>query len=597
MAYQTTIIMTLTHNLVNCEEPEHAYALDLLDSKRRPGSAKTSSTEPDVATDQSMITASDHDATHEKQVPDMMQPDEYLSGPRLFFLILALVLSIFLVSLDMTVVATAIPKITDEFHGLNDVSWYSSAFFMTMGGFQSAWGKAYKYFSLETSFLTSIFIFELGSLLCGISPSSTVFIAGRAIAGAGAAGIGSGTYTIIAFSASPQKRPMFTGIIGTSYGLAAVVGPMIGGAFANGVTWRWCFYINLPLGAVSAFIILLFFKAPHVARPMAASLCEKLLQMDPLGATLVMGAAMSYILALNYGGQTYAWNSPQVIGLLVGFVLLAAAFTVWEWYQEDRAMVPFRLARDHVYLVASIFSFFFSGAYFLIIYYLPIYFQSIDDVSPEMSGVRNLPLILAVTISMVVSGVFISITGIATPIVVAGTAIGTVCMGLLYTLDIDTAGGKWIGYQIIGGVGWGLASQIPIITVQATAPAADLAEVTSILLFFQTIGGAFVVSAAQAAFVNVLLKVLPYSAPGVDPATVVSTGATDLRKVFSADQVPGILMAYMRGLKIAFAIGVAAGGVAFIIILFQRWNRLNIAAIPPSLSKAGCVGREGNRRG
>lgn len=195
-------------------------------------------------------------------------------------------LSIFLVSLDLTIVATAIPKITGEFHGLDDVSWYSAAFFMTIGGFQSAWGKAYKYFPLKISFLISIFIFELGSLICGVAPNST-------------AGIGSGTYTIIAFSAGPKRRPMFTGIICTSCGIAAVVGPLIGGAFADKISWRWCFYTNLAIGAISGFIILLFFKTPSAAKPKSAILREKLMRMDVVGSILAMAAVISYILALH----------------------------------------------------------------------------------------------------------------------------------------------------------------------------------------------------------------------------------------------------------------------------------------------------------
>ncbi|KAJ8113440.1 hypothetical protein OPT61_g4434 [Boeremia exigua] len=505
---------------------------------------------------------------------------EYPTGSRLAAIITALALAIFLVSLDLTIIATAIPKITDEFNGLTDIAWYSSAFFMTMGGFQSAWGKIYKYFPLKISYLVSILIFEIGSLVCGAAPSSTALIVGRAIAGVGAAGIGSGSYIIIGFSASPKTRPTFTGIVGTSYGFAAAVGPLIGGAFADKISWRWCFYINLPIGAISAFIILVFFKTPNAAKPQVATFREKLQHMDPIGTALVMGFVVCYLIAAQDGGVKYLWSSAREIGLLVGSAALVSGFALWEWFQGDKAMVPFRLASQRVYIVQSVFSFFYSGAYYLVLYYLPIYFQSIDNASAQSSGVRNLPFILSVVIAMLSSGAFISATGIAAPIIVVGTALSTICTGLLYTLHVGTPAGKWIGYQIIGGVGWGIASQIPMMTVQATAPAKDLAEVTAMLLFLQTLGGAAMVSAAQAGFVNTLLKYLPKVAPGIDPAVVVSTGATDLRKVFAEDQIPGILMAYMEGLKISFAIGIVSSGIAFVIIvLFQRWNRLDIVAI------------------
>lgn len=214
---------------------------------------------------------------------------------------------------------------------------------MTNGGFQSSWGKAYKYFPLKLTFLLSIFVFELGSLICGVAPSSVALVLGRAIAGLGAAGIGTGAYTIIAFVAEPRKRPMFTGIIGVSYGIASVIGPLIGGVFSDKVSWRWCFYINLPIGGISALIILLFFRTPSGAKPVKASWKEKLLQMDLVGTAMIMGAVVSYILALQYGGQTKAWGSSVVTGLIVGFVVIVITFGVWEYYQGERAMVVPRL--------------------------------------------------------------------------------------------------------------------------------------------------------------------------------------------------------------------------------------------------------------
>ncbi|MCJ1474940.1 hypothetical protein MMC13_003600 [Lambiella insularis] len=518
--------------------------------------------------------------TADLKTPDSPSPEasEYPAGFRLVGIVLALVVTIFIVSLDLTIIATAIPRITDEFHSLDQVGWYGSAFFLTMASFQSTWGKAYKYFPLKTGFLMAIFIFEVGSLMCGVAQNSITLIVGRAIAGVGGAGIASGCYTIVAFSVPPARRPAFTGILGATYGVASVIGPLLGGVFTDKATWRWCFYINLPVGGAAAAIIFLTFRTPAAAKPAQATLLEKVLQMDPIGTSTIMAAVICYLLALEWGGVTKTWRDSSVIGTLVGFVLLLVVFGVNEWFQGDRALLQGRLLKKRIVLVGSMYTISLAGAFFALLYYLPIYFQVVSGVSPSQSGVRNLPLVISVSLFTIISGNLISIFGHYVPLMIAASVLSTIGAGLIFTLGVGSPSSHWIGYQAITGMGMGLGLQIPVIAAQASVEPADISTATAVVLFFQTIGGSFFVSAGQSAFVNELVGALVQNVPSLNAQAVVAAGAGSIQTSFPANLVPGIIESYLSGLRVTFAMTIALVGLSFLVAMAAPWRRINATA-------------------
>ncbi|KAK9319183.1 major facilitator superfamily domain-containing protein [Lipomyces orientalis] len=514
---------------------------------------------------------------HEVLPEDTLSAEEYPKGLQLLFILLALILSIFMVALDMTIVATAIPKITDQFHSVSQIGWYGSAFFLTVASFTSPWGKLFKYFTLKWTYLAAVFIFELGSLICAVAPNSTALIIGRAIAGLGAAGVASGAFILVAFLAAPEKRPAYLGIIGASYGISAVIGPLLGGVFTERLSWRWCFYINLPIGGVAAAILVVFFRLPPHVKPAEATFREKILQLDPIGIVLIIGAVICYVLALQWGGLSLPWNSSTIIGLFVGFGLLLIAFGIDQWWLDERAMLPKRLLKNRYIYQGMLYSFTIAGTYFLVLYYLPIYFQVIDNVSPIQSGVRNLPLILAITIATVGSGIGITVTGRPMPFMIVAAVMSTIGVGLLYTLTIGSTSSKWIGYQVLTGLGLGLGFQVPVSAAQATLPQIDIPSGSAMIIFIQTIGGAFLVSAGESAFESTLTKKLRASDPSVNPLQVIGTGATELRKVFSPTDIPFILRAYMSGIQTAFIVAIALAGACTLIAFGAKWQKLQAA--------------------
>jgi len=344
---------------------------------------------------------------------------------------------------------------------------------------------------------------------------------------------------------------------------------------ADYVSWRWCFIVNLPIGFTSAFFVWQFFNAPPEAKPTPATALEKFLQLDPLGIMLAMAGSISFILAFQYGGQTHAWSSPLVIGLLVGSVAIFAAFVAVEILQSenDRAMVPPRIIRDPRIWPNILFSFFNAGTFFLAIYVLPIYFQTAQGVSATDSGVRNLPLISPWVLGSTASSAVVQKTGIAKPWLLVGAVLSAVASGLFYTLDVSSGDWKWIGFQMIGGFGWGLSIQVPMIMGQAVVDPADLSLITACTLFFNTVGGAVFIAAGQGTLVAKMIATLPGD---VDARRVLAAGAMGIRDAFPADVVPGILDAYISGLRVAFVIGIGGICVAVLTSPLGRWDKLDM---------------------
>lgn len=280
---------------------------------------------------------------------------KYLSGVKLWTLSFGLCLTTFVIALDNTIIATAIPKITSVFNSLEDVGWYGSSYLLTTTSLQPSFGKVYTYFDVKYTYLIALVIFEVGSVICAAATSSPMFIIGRAIAGAGAAALYSGGMTIIGFSVPLRKRAIYIAALSSMFGIASVVGPILGGAFTDRLSWRWCFWINLPFGGVSLAVVFFFFSNPE-RKYSHIPIKERLKNIDMAGAIFLICAIVSLLLALQWGGFTYPWSNSKVWGTLLGFGLIISVFIGIQFYQGDRATIPIRVFKQRTILVSCVFS-------------------------------------------------------------------------------------------------------------------------------------------------------------------------------------------------------------------------------------------------
>lgn len=440
---------------------------------------------------------------------------------------------------------------------------------------------------VKWGFLVAVLIFEIGSLICAVAPSSTVLIVGRAIAGIGVAGIFSGALVIISFTVPLPKRPLVFGAFGMVWGIASIAGPLLGGAFTDGISWRWCFYINLPIGGLSIAVIVFFLRVPKKSDLSGTSVLDRIKQLDLIGASLLIPAIICLLLALQWGGNKYPWNNSRIIGLFVGFGLLVILFAASQLYLGEKATLPPHILKKRTVLAASLFALFFGGAFFLLVYYVPIYFQSVKGSSAMKSGIQLLPLMLATVVSSVAIGGMITAAGYYTPFLIASTAIAAIGTGLITLFDVDMSNGKWIGYQIVTGAGVGAGFQVPMTAVQTVLSPEDIPVGTAAVMFFQTLGGALFIAVGQSVFQNGLIEGIGKYTTGVSPIAIVGAGATEMRKVLGElgklDQLDGIIKAYMSGLRDSYRVSLALMIVAFVSSLFLEWK---------SVKKAGGENKE-----
>ncbi|KAF8542650.1 major facilitator superfamily domain-containing protein [Trichophaea hybrida] len=499
---------------------------------------------------------------------------EYLSGLKLYILLSGLSLVVLLIALDNAILSTAIPTITAYFHSIDDVGWYGSVYLLTTCVLQPLSGKIYSQYSLKYIFLAFLATFELGSLVCATATTSKTLILGRAIAGMRSSGLFSRTITIMAATVQLEKRALYMGIVSSIFGVTTIARPLIGVALSDHVSWRWCFYINLPAGAVTALLLMLFFR-PRERKLASATHFQNIQKLDLIGCSLFMPACTMLLLALQWGGSRYLWNSAVVIGLFCGCVPLLGIFIGWQHHKGSEAMIPLGILSQRTVLSSCM-----GGA----LLYLPIWFQAVKGASPTMSDVMNLPMILAQVIVSVVAGLLVTKIGYVNPWIVGGAAITAVGSGLMTTFIVNESAGKWIRYQIITGSGRGMLMQMPLIAVQTVLPPIQIAIGTALVVFCQYFGGAVFIALGQTAFINRLVSSLQAYAPDSDlnsPAElmIIDAGATaTIRSLVPKSSVDGVLTAYISALTVTFYVAVGASCTAFIADLGMEWKSVKAKA-------------------
>ncbi|MET7613065.1 MDR family MFS transporter [Streptomyces seoulensis] len=491
----------------------------------------------------------------------------------------ALLLGLLLAALDQTIVSTALPTIVSDLGGLDHLSWVVTAYLLASTAATPLWGKLGDQYGRKRLFQLAIVIFLIGSALCGMAQNMPQLIGFRALQGLGGGGLMVLSMAIVGDIVPPRERGRYQGLFGAVFGATSVLGPLLGGLFTEQLSWRWVFYVNLPVGIVALVVIA---TALHIPRRTSRH------TIDYLGTLLIASVATCLVLVASLGGTTWPWASGQIIGLAVLGVLLAVAFVAVE-RRAAEPVLPLKLFGIRTFTLAAVISFIVGFAMFGAMTYLPTFLQIVHGISPTMSGVHMLPMVVGLLLTSTVSGQIVSRTGRWKVFPVAGTAVTALGLLLLHQLDEHSSTLEMSLYFFVFGLGLGLVLQVLVLIVQNAVSYEDLGVATSGATFFRSIGASFGVAIFGTVFSSRLGDKLAEAFRGVRLPAGVSPDAleADPRGIGALPPPlrPAALHAFSSSITDVFLYAAPVAFLGFVLAWFLKEDRLRGSVTAPDASE------------
>lgn len=494
-----------------------------------------------------------------------IQADESVKQRNLGLIFAALMMTMLLAALDQTIVSTALPTITSDLGGLNELSWVVTAYLLASTASTPIWGKLSDLYGRKLMLQSAVAIFVAASMLAGLSQNMAQLIGTRALQGIGGGGLMVLVMAVIADIVSPRERGRYMGLFGAVFGVASVLGPLLGGLFTEHLSWRWVFYVNVPLG-LAAFLVL--------GAVLHIPVHKQKHTIDWLGAALMVAGTVTLLLVAVWGGQKYPWGSAQIIGMAVGGVVAMTAF-VFQELRHPEPLVPLSMFRLSVLRVASAMGFVIGFGMFGAIVYLSIFMQVVRGASPTSAGLQLLPLMLGLLITSVVSGRLITRTGRYKIFPILGSGTATIGMLMLSRCGVDTdLWFVWLSAFVLG-IGLGGVMQVLVIAVQNNVDRKQLGAATSTATFFRSIGGSFGTAVFGAVWTAQLATQLAKNLPA-DVATQLSTaGQSVTASMGNIAELPEpihdlVLLSFANSIDRTFLLAVPVMLVAFVLSFFLK---------------------------